>query len=380
MSRSDAPGLTVVLGQPDRYSTSFQTRRLSAALAPWFNVRLRRVPDVTSRWLRSAARVWSNYIAPAMLRPASEFLLYGNDGAVDLRHWGGTRMLYWYDAPLDWRTHRPRRRQLIDRLRYLNVVEAEHVFSVSAMQVEVAQALRPGRESSVTYLPVGVDCSVFDPARSAPGRVRTQFGLPSRTTIGYLGYLGSLDGRFAGEVLAEAAQHVAARHDLHFLVVGVGPALPMWKQRVLELGLAARFTFTGWVPDELVPDCIAAMDICVDTLEPGFHSEARSETKVKQYMAMGRACVATAIGENRIDLDDGLCGSLVEPGAEPLAEAISKLCTNSARRQELGARARERALALYDWPVLARKMAGSVLGMRLGLDRREMGVAGFSPQ
>src|SRR5207302_8882096 len=137
-----------------------------------------------------------------------------------------------------------------------------------------------------------------------------------------------------------------------------GPGLPMWKQRGRELGLAQRFTFTGWVADELVPDCLAAMDICVDTLEPGFHSEARSETKLKQYMAMGRPCVATAIGENRIDLDGGRCGSLAEPGAELLAEAISHLCTNPARRQELGVRARERALALYDWPVLAKKMAG----------------------
>jgi glycosyltransferase involved in cell wall biosynthesis len=315
-----------------------------------------------------------------MLRPASEFLLYGNDGVVDLRHWRGTRVLYWYDARVDWRAYRPRLKQFSDRLRYRNVIEAEHVFAVSAKQVEVARALRSGRESSVIYLPVGVDCRVFDPPRAAPERVRIQFGLPSRTTVGYLGYLGSWDGRFAGEVLVEAARQVATRHDLHFLVVGFGPALPTWKHRVRELGLAERFTFTGWVPDELIPDCIAAMDICVDTLEPGFHSEARSETKLKQYMAMGRACVATGIGENRVDLDDGRCGSLAEPGAERLAEAISELCTNAARRQELGMRARERALAVYDWPVLAKQMAESVLGTRLGLQQRAMDVAGFSRQ
>jgi glycosyltransferase involved in cell wall biosynthesis len=334
----------------------------------------------SSQWLPTAARLWTNYVAPAVLRPASDFLLYGNDGVVDLRHWQGTRILYWYDAPTDWRKHRPRWNQVIDRLRYRNLTEADHVFAVSAMQVEVARALRRGRESSVTYLPVGVDCSIFDPAKASPEQVRTRFGLPSRTTIGYLGYLGSLNGRFAGEVLVEAARHVSTRHDLHFLVVGFGPALPTFKQRVCELGLRDRFTFTGWVPDEMIPDCIAAMDICVDTLEPGFHSEARSETKLKQYMAMGRACVATGIGENRIDLADGRCGSLALPGAEPLAEAISALCTNTSRRQELGVRARERALAIYDWPVLAKKMAESVLGTRLGLQQREMGVAGFSRQ
>src|SRR5207302_1058683 len=98
------------------------------------------------------------------------------------------------------------------------------------------------------------------------------------------GYLGSLQGRFAGEALVEAARHVSTRHDVHFLVVGFGPALPTFEQRVRELGLAERFTFTGWVPDHMIPNCVAAMDICVDSLEPGFHSEARSETKLKQYM------------------------------------------------------------------------------------------------
>jgi glycosyltransferase involved in cell wall biosynthesis len=360
VSGARRPQLTVVFGQQDQYSTSFQTRQLSAALAPWLDVRPRRVPDARSRLGRAAARVLSNYVGPCLTRPSSQLLLYGNDGAVDLSHWRGTRIVYWYDAPWDWGANPPQRAQWVQHLRYRNVIEAEHVFAVSRTQVDVARALRPGRETGVAYLPVGVDCRTFDPARAAPGRVRARFGLPACTIVGYLGYLGFWKGRFAGEVLLEAAPRVAREHDVHFLVVGFGPALGQWKERVRALGLEGRFTFTGWVEDALVPDCLAAMDVCVDTLEPGFHSEARSETKLKQYMAMARACVATAIGENRTDLEGGRCGALVGPGPGPLADAISALCGDGERRRELGERARARALEVYDWPVLARTLVRTV--------------------
>ena len=99
------------------------------------------------------------------------------------------------------------------------------------------------------------------------------------------------------------------------------------------------------------------MDISIDTLEPGFHSEARSETKLKQYMAMGRACVATDIGENRTDMDQGACGVLVPPGNEGLLAGILRVAADPPMRERLGALARRRAESLYHWPKLATRLA-----------------------
>jgi glycosyltransferase involved in cell wall biosynthesis len=294
-------------------------------------------------------------------RPGAEYLLYGNDGLVDLRHWRGRRLLYWYDAPWDWSQQAPVRSQFVPWLRYQNVVHADLVYAVSHCQVRVAQRLRPGRESSVFYLPVGVNCSVFDPAKANPAAMRERFCLPDKVIVGYLGYLASWEGRFAGEALIEAAPRLVARQPVHFFIVGSGPALPVFRGRVAELGLQGSFTFAGYVEDEVVPGCLAAMDICVDTLEPGFHSEARSETKLKQYMAMGRACVATAIGENCVDLDEGRCGVLVKHGPESLADGIERLCADPEVRHQLGSAARQRAEALYNWPLLARRLAEPAL-------------------
>jgi glycosyltransferase involved in cell wall biosynthesis len=295
-------------------------------------------------------------------QPRTDFVLYANDGIADLSHWRAKKLLYWYDAPWDWSTKPPNRRQWINWLRYRNVIVADHVFAVSRTQLKIARRLRRGREHTVSYLPVGVDCQTFDPARGDVERVRRRFDLPSKTIVGYLGYLGIFEGRFAGELLAEIAPELLQKTDVHFLIVGFGPALELFKLRVSELGVAEHFTFTGFVADELLPSCVAAMDICVDTLEEGFHSEARSETKLKQYMAMGRACVATGIGENCVDLDEGKCGVLAEPGAENLLRSVASLCDQPELRAKLGNAARRRALELYDWSVLADQMA-SALGL-----------------
>jgi glycosyltransferase involved in cell wall biosynthesis len=353
----------VLYGQPERLSTSFQTRQLVRQLERWLDpLPIRIKSEAASGWRRSLNRLSTNYLKPFIAQPATDYVLYANDGVADLARWRARRVLYWYDAPWDWSKEPPSVWQWVHWLRYRNVIAADHVFAVSQTQVEVAARLRKGRGGTLHYLPVGVDCRIFDPARAQAEQARRKFHLPDKTIVGYLGYLGVWGARFAGELLVEIAPELLRQHDAHFLIVGFGPALSLFQRRVEKLGLRDHFTFTGFVPDDFLPHCLAAMDICVDTLEEGFHSEARSETKLKQYMAMGRASVATAIGENCVDLDGGKCGVLVQPGRNNLLQGVALLCTQPELRARLGRAARQRALALYDWLVLAERMA-SALGL-----------------
>lgn len=59
--------------------------------------------------------------------------------------------------------------------------------------------------------------------------------------------------------------------------------LGLFKKKVLDLGVNRAFTFTGYQPPDALPDILAAMDICIDTLEKGFHSEARSSSSIWQW-------------------------------------------------------------------------------------------------
>ncbi len=347
--------LTALYGQAPELSTSFQTRELTRRLAPWFTVVHRELPSRRIPLFFHAARFARNFLWPLLARPKTDCVLYGNDGFADLRHWRARRIVYWYDAPADWSATPPG--NAVDRLRCGNITHATDVFAVSAAQVAVAKRLRPGREESVHYLPVGVDCGFFDFAKADREGTRARLGIGrEEIVVGYLGYLGRFQNRFAGQALLEAAA-VMRDQRARFLVIGRGPARGDWEREARAAGMGGRFIFTGFVPLADLPSALAAADICVDTLEPGFHSEARSETKLKQYMAMGRACVGTDIGENRVDLAHGKAGILAPPKAGRLAEAIDALIMDAEARGRLGAAARERAVAVYDWGELAGKMA-----------------------
>jgi glycosyltransferase involved in cell wall biosynthesis len=360
------PSVAVVYGQPDHRSTSFQTTQLAKALSLWFTPVPQRVKSFhrlifgQNQTLTTLERIVSNYLLPVFYRPRTDYVLYCNDGSVDLRMWSGKKLIYWYDAYEDWAVQPPQRRQWIHWLRYQNLLCADYVFCVSHRQVEMARQLRPGRESTVVYLPVGVNCQIFDPAIAQPSLVRQRFNLPDKTIIGYLGYIGIRGDSFAGKPIVDMAAEVLRNQDVHFLIVGFGEGLTVFQSQIEQLGLFDRFTFTGYVEDELIPHCIAAMDICIDTLEPGLHSEARSETKLKQYMAMGKACVATAIGENCIDLDHGAAGVLVSDNGNALCQGVLELCVAPERRKKLGEVARQRAESIYDWNKLAEKIVSTL--------------------
>jgi glycosyltransferase involved in cell wall biosynthesis len=292
-------------------------------------------------------------------KPASEFVLYGNDGEVDLKHWAPAQtILYWYDCPWNWEERPPT--DFTQALRYRNLLTADHVFTVSKIQAEMASRMR-GSAKRVHYLPVGVDTTVFDPLRINPTALREKLHLPRKTIVGYLGYIAFFDGKVAGQLLLDSASNILRNSDVHFLIVGFGPGLDYWKSRTKQMGIAESFTFTGYVNEADVPACIALMDITIDILEPGFHALARSETKLKQYMAMGKANVATKLGENIFDLDHGKCGLLVEHGQAPLIEAVRTLNNDARQRETLGELARRKACEVFDWKVLARKMAQAVL-------------------
>jgi len=353
--------LNVLFGQTQEMSTSFQTRQLVNALTPWFIPRLFEIPRLFgSQKLANAHRYFMNYLRHQVWKPKSDFIYYANDGVIDLEQWSPTpSILYWYDCPWNWAERAPT--DFVQKLRYKNLISADNVFTVSRLQAEIASQIR-GSARKVHYLPVGVNTDVFNPNSVRSEHLRKSLKIPSKPVIGYLGYLGYFNGEYAGQLLLDSAKAILENSDVHFLVVGFGPGLDHWKKTVSQLGIEQNFTFTGYVQESEVPACIQLMDITIDILTPGFHSLARSETKLKQYMSMGKASIATEIGENIVDLAEGKCGLLIPHGREPMIEAVRLLSKDAELRKTLGNAARERARNDYDWNVLAKKMAHAVLG------------------
>jgi glycosyltransferase involved in cell wall biosynthesis len=186
------------------------------------------------------------------------------------------------------------------------------------------------RPATVRVIPNGIDLDRFE---GVPG-------LEPRTAPDGLVHVGMVANLWPIKepwLLVEAARLLAAREPrVRFAVAGRGELLPDLQDRVAGAGLGDRFTFLGGVAD--VPAFLGGVRVAVLT--------SRSEglpNAVLEYMAAGRAVVATAVGGTVDLIEHGRHGLLVPPGDAPaLAEAVGRLVGDPALAARLGRAARDR--------------------------------------
>lgn len=142
--------------------------------------------------------------------------------------------------------------------------------------------------------------------------------------------------------LMRAAALALAKHpQLTFEVAGDGEQRDELERLHAELGLGDRFVLRGSVPD--VAGFLRGVDVAV---LPS-HSEGMSNALL-EYMAAGRAVVATDVGANARLLDGGRCGLVVPPGdATALVDALGALLANPLRAAGYAAAARRRVDAEF---------------------------------
>jgi len=165
--------------------------------------------------------------------------------------------------------------------------------------------------------------------------------------VGFVGTFGPWHGV---ERLADAIKTIPASVPVRFLLVGSG-SLHAEVEKQLETE-GGRVIFTGSVGHDRVPALLDACDILVAPHVPLADGSEffGSPTKVFEYMAMGKAIVASRLGQIGEVLVDRETALLVQSGnVEELAAAIVKLIESEELRKRLGARAREVAEKEHTW-------------------------------
>jgi phosphatidylinositol alpha-mannosyltransferase len=192
-------------------------------------------------------------------------------------------------------------------------------------------------------IPNGVDVSHFAGARPLPGFPRTG------GTVGFVGRFG--EPRKGMSVLLAALRTVArTRPDLRLLVVGHGDAAALL--RAAGPALASRIRMLGAVSDEGKAALLASVDVlCV----PATGGESFGIV-LTEAMAAGTPVVASDLDAFRLVLDGGQAGVLVPAGSPvALSEALDDLLGDPERRAALAAAGRRR-VAMWDWPVVTRRV------------------------
>ena len=225
--------------------------------------------------------------------------------------------------------------------RMLNVLTTRTVANCAAARQALLEAEHP-RSESVLVLENGVDLRRFrdiPPMAARPASEKKCVGV-----VANLRPVKGLDGfiRAAGRLHSQHPRTV-------FEVAGEGELRAELEQQATAEGLAGRFAIRGIVAD--VPGFLAGLDVAVLSS----HAEGMSNALL-EYMAAGRAIVATAVGAAAELIEDGIHGLLVPPGDdERLAEAIGRLLADPVLARRLGAAARRRTRERYSREAMVRR-------------------------
>jgi glycosyltransferase involved in cell wall biosynthesis/MoaA/NifB/PqqE/SkfB family radical SAM enzyme len=207
------------------------------------------------------------------------------------------------------------------------------------------------KEHRIFEAHVGADLERFRPDISGD-RVRALHHIDGPMVL----YLGQLHGAQYLELFLHSAKALIERGSpAVFVVVGGGDRFGELFQLTEQLRIGHRVVFTGAVDHPQIPEYIAAADVAVACFEDTPQTRTKSPLKICEYMASGKAIVASRMGEVPRMIGDA--GVLVEPGnAEQLADGVERLLADPALRRELGQRARRRAETKYNWGVTAENL------------------------
>jgi len=206
----------------------------------------------------------------------------------------------------------------------------------------------------IVVMPNGVDCDLFHPDHD-PEAARRARGLADEPTIGFVGGFQHWHGI---ELLVESFSAVREKiPEARLILVGDGRARESIEKKIEECGVRSAVMITGIVPQKDVPGILAAIDVAVLPY-PELPMELWfSPLKLYEYMAAGKAIVASASGQITQVIEDGVDGILVPPGSIPfLTERLLELLRDAKLRLELGRRARQKAIEQHSWDNYIRKL------------------------
>jgi len=198
--------------------------------------------------------------------------------------------------------------------------------------------------SKLIVLPSGSDTELFTPL----SREECCTGLGFDPSLLYVGFAGSFFSYQGIDTLIDSAPKILKQFvNTRFLLIGDGPMMYTWQDKVSQKGLQEAFIFSGLVPYKQVPQYIGAMDICVAPHKRDTNQS--SPVKLFDYMACGKPIVASDIDVVREIINHNECAILVHPdNSTELANAIIFLLGDKIKREEMGAAARDFVISKYD--------------------------------
>jgi glycosyltransferase involved in cell wall biosynthesis len=226
---------------------------------------------------------------------------------------------------------------------------AAQIISISPRLKEHLHSRWAIDENKVSVLPCAADVDAFKPNYNSQS-VRKSLGLTDEPVIMWIG--GFYPWHDLGLLLESFTRVLQRRPDARLVLVGDGQTRSTVAHTVTENGLRNSVIMTGAIAHAQVPEMLSIADVAVVPSAPVTASLGGTGTPLKlfEYMAAGKAIVATAHKESSEVILDGQTGILVGAGdVNRFAEVTLQLINAPEERDRLGQNARQQAVRQYSW-------------------------------
>ncbi|MBN2740522.1 MAG: glycosyltransferase family 4 protein [Rhodobacteraceae bacterium] len=186
-----------------------------------------------------------------------------------------------------------------------------------------------------------------------PGDARYRKG--AKTVLGYIGVIGQQEGM---DLLIEALQILIrdlGYQDVHLVIVGFGPEVPMVQADVAARGLDDHVTFTGALYGDDMLAAMNAIDIGVAPDPKNAMNDISTMNKVMEYMTLEKPLVQFDLTEGRASAG---AASRYAKANDPrdFATQIAGLIEAPEAAREMGQAGRNRVLDSLAWDFSAKQL------------------------
>jgi glycosyltransferase involved in cell wall biosynthesis len=206
----------------------------------------------------------------------------------------------------------------------------------------------------IVVIPNGVDVELFHPDFDSQA-IRKTLRLEDGPVIGFVGGFQAWHGI---DLLVDCFTQVLNEFpQAQLLLVGDGQIRSQIERRVNNLGIRSKVLFTGLLPQKEIPALLSAIDVGIVPYPKISQEIWFSPLKLYEYMAAGKAIVASKSGQIAEVIRHGINGLLTNPGdKDDLTRAINILLEDPEKRKQLGTNARSQAVAEHSWDHYTRRL------------------------
>ncbi len=247
--------------------------------------------------------------------------------------------------------------RMLERKVYTGV---DAILAITPNHVKYVVGLGAAAEK-VKLLLMPIDTGIFHPSDDYL-EIKRKWGLTEKDRvvvfIGTLFPFTGLDG-FIRQFPRVVDRVPAAK----LLIVGDGPQRPVLERIIAGLGLESQVTITGFQPYTTMPQYINLADVCIN---PFLDTPATRDIfpgKIIQYLACGRAVIATPLLGITSLVPDESRGVLYTSSAAEMAEKVADLLESEERRRMLGQAGLQYVLQAHEQEKIAHQLETELLEM-----------------